>query len=58
MDKNEKTRASHWTIKIFLFCLGDENSRPIEWGSNFTKGFYPRRVKVKESGKVKVGLGR
>ena len=50
--------APDWTIKIFLFCLGDENSRPIEWGSNFAKSFDPRCVKLKEGGEVKIVLRR
>ena len=32
--------------------------KPIERWSNFTKGFYPRCVKVKAGGKVKIVLGR
>jgi hypothetical protein len=45
-------------VKVILFCLGDKNPSPIKWGSNFTKGLYPRCVKLKEAGKVKIVLGR
>jgi hypothetical protein len=54
----DHSRNEARTVKVTLLCFGDENACPIERGTNFTKGFYPRRVKVKEGGKVKIVLGR